>query len=209
MNSLVDRFLHYTSLDTQSDENSVTFPSTEKQFALAHELDVELQSLGLGDSSVDPNCYVTATLPANCESPETVPIIAFLAHMDTSPDASGMGVKPRIITAYDGCDILISAEKNMILSPTDFPDMLLHKGEDFRYSQQVEDLRRELAEKDTQLDAQVTEWIAAVNERNIAWKKIGALMVLVKEALRDHGPWRGYDEEMRTWETRARKAVAA
>jgi tripeptide aminopeptidase len=131
MNNLVDRFLHYTSFDTQSDETSVTFPSTEKQFVLAHELDEELKSLGLTDSSVDSNGYVTATLPANCESPETVPIIAFLAHMDTSPDASGMGVKPRIITAYDGGDISLNAEKNMILSPTDFPDMLLHKGEDF------------------------------------------------------------------------------
>lgn len=131
MNNLVDRFLHYTSFDTQSDENSVTFPSTEKQFTLAHELAKELQSLGVTDSSVDANGYVTATLPANCESPETVPVIAFLAHMDTSPDASGMGVKPRIVTAYDGGEILLNAEKNMILSPTDFPGMLLHKGEDF------------------------------------------------------------------------------
>src|SRR5450756_896801 len=101
MNNLVDRFLHYTSFDTQSDENSVTFPSTERQLVLAHELGEELKSLGLTDSSVDANSYVTATLPANCESPETVPVIAFLAHMDTSPDASGMGVKPRIVTAYD------------------------------------------------------------------------------------------------------------
>ena len=131
MNNLVNRFLHYTSFDTQSDETSVTFPSTRKQFVLAHELDEELKSLGLTDSSVDPNGYVTATLPANCESPDTVPVIAFLAHMDTSPDASGTGVKPRIVTAYDGGDILLNAERNMILSPTDFPDMLLHKGEDF------------------------------------------------------------------------------
>src|SRR5450756_719825 len=131
MNNLVDRFLHYTSFDTQSNENSVTFPSTEKQFVLAHDLGEELKSLGLTDSSVDPNGYVTATLPANCESPDTVPVIAFLAHMDTSPDASGMGVKPRIVTAYDGKDIVLNAEKNMVVSPTDFPDMLLHKGEDF------------------------------------------------------------------------------
>ena len=131
MNKLVDRFLRYTSFDTQSDENSVTFPSTHKQLALAHELDEELQSLGLTNPSVDLNGYVTATLPANCENPEKVPVIAFLAHMDTSPDASGIGVKPRIVTAYDGSDIVLNGGKNMILSPTDFPDMLLHKGEDF------------------------------------------------------------------------------
>jgi tripeptide aminopeptidase len=131
MNNLVDRFLYYASFDTQSDENSVTFPSTEKQLALAHELDEELRLLGLEDSSVDPNGYVTATLPANCGHPETVPVIAFLAHMDTSPDASGRGVKPRIVTAYDGHDIVLNAEKNLVLSPTDFPDMLMHKGEDF------------------------------------------------------------------------------
>jgi tripeptide aminopeptidase len=118
MNNLVDRFLHYTSFDTQSDENSVTFPSTEKQFTLAHELAKELQSLGVTDSSVDANGYVTATLPANCESPETVPVIAFLAHMDTSPDASGMGVKPRIITAYDGGEILLWQMEQLCWEPT-------------------------------------------------------------------------------------------
>ncbi|MCX6063318.1 MAG: peptidase T [Caldiserica bacterium] len=131
MNNLVHRFLHYTSFDTQSDEHSVTFPSTGKQLVLAHELDTELQALGLKDSSVDANGYVTATLPANCESPEAVPVIAFLAHMDTSPDASGRGVKPRIVTAYDGKDISLNARQNLVLSPADFPDMLLHIGEDF------------------------------------------------------------------------------
>ncbi|MFZ2414115.1 MAG: peptidase T [Candidatus Cryosericum sp.] len=131
MNDLVNRFLHYTSFDTQSDENSVTFPSTEKQLILANELVQELKSLGLADASVDPNGYVTATLPANCEHPETVPVIAFLAHMDTSPDSSGLGVKPHIVTNYDGQDIVLNAEKNLVLSPADFPGMLLHKGEDF------------------------------------------------------------------------------
>ncbi|MHB8070831.1 MAG: peptidase T [Candidatus Cryosericum sp.] len=131
MSRLVDRFLHYVSFDTQSDENSLSFPSTEKQLTLARELVHELLSLGLTDASVDANGYVTATLPANCEDPDTVPAIAFLAHMDTSPDASGSGVKPRIVTAYDGQDIVLNAEKNLVLSPVDFPDMLLHKGEDF------------------------------------------------------------------------------
>jgi len=131
MSNVLDRFLRYVSFDTQSDENSVTFPSTQKQLILANELDQELKSLGLADASVDPNGYVTATLPANCESPDTVPVIAFLAHMDTSPDASGAGVKARLITSYDGSDIVLNTEKNIILSPDEFPDMLLHKGEDF------------------------------------------------------------------------------
>ena len=131
MSTLVDRFLHYVSFDTQSDENSLSFPSTEKQLTLARELVRELLALGLTDASVDANGYVTATLPANCDNPEAVPVIGFLAHMDTSPDASGMGVKPRIVAAYDGRDIVLNAEKGMILSPVDFPDMLLHEGEDF------------------------------------------------------------------------------
>jgi tripeptide aminopeptidase len=131
MSTLVDRFLHYVSFDTQSDENSLSFPSTEKQLTLARELVRELLALGLTDASVDVNGYVTATLPANCDNPEAVPVIGFLAHMDTSPDASGMGVKPRIVAAYDGRDIVLNAEKGMVLSPVDFPDMLLHKGEDF------------------------------------------------------------------------------
>ncbi|MCE5192811.1 peptidase T [bacterium] len=131
MSNLVDRFLHYVSFDTQSDENSVTFPSTEKQLALALELDRELKSLGLTDSSVDDNGYVTATVPATCDDPYAVPVIGFLAHMDTSPDASGAGVKARLITSYDGSDIVLNTEKNIVLSPAEFPDMLLHKGEDF------------------------------------------------------------------------------
>lgn len=131
MSKLIDRFLHYVSFDTQSDENSLSFPSTEKQLALARELVRELLALGLTDASVDANGYVTATLPANCESPDAVPVVGFLAHMDTSPDASGLGVKPRIVTTYDGRDIVLNAEKNIVLSPADFPDMLSHRGEDF------------------------------------------------------------------------------
>ena len=130
MSNLVNRFLHYVSFDTQSDENSVTYPSTEKQFALAHELVRELQALGLPDAAVDENCYVTATLPATCENPERVPTIGFLAHMDTSPDASGRDVKPRIVAAYDGGDIVLEAKTGTVLSPVAFPDLLLHKGED-------------------------------------------------------------------------------
>jgi tripeptide aminopeptidase len=131
MSNVVDRFLHYVSFDTQSDENSVTFPSTDKQLVLARELEKELKSLGLADASVDSNGYVTATIAANCDHPDTVPVIGFLAHMDTSPDASGANVKPRIIRGYDGGDITLNEQTKMILSPQEFPDMLLHKGEDF------------------------------------------------------------------------------
>jgi len=131
MSTLIDRFLHYVSFDTQSDENSLSFPSTEKQLALARELVRELLALGLADASADTNGYVTATLPANCENPDAVPVIGFLAHMDTSPDASDLGVKPRIVATYDGQDIVLNTERDLVLSPVDFPDMLMHKGEDF------------------------------------------------------------------------------
>ncbi len=131
MSNLVDRFLRYVSFDTQSDENSLSFPSTEKQLTLARELVHELLTLGLTDASVDGNGYVTATLPANCENHDAVPVIAFLAHMDTSPDASGANVKPRIVSSYDGGDIVLNKELGMTLSPTAFPDMLKHVGEDF------------------------------------------------------------------------------
>jgi tripeptide aminopeptidase len=131
MSNLVDRFLHYVSFDTQSNENSLSFPSTEKQLTLSRELAHELRSLGLTDASVDINGYVTATLTANCEYADTVPVIGFLAHMDTSPDASGAGIKPRIVTSYDGGDIVLNAEHSMVLSPAVFPDMRKHVGEDF------------------------------------------------------------------------------
>ncbi len=130
MSKLVDRFLHYVSFDTQSNENSVSFPSTEKQLVLARELVGELQSLGLTDATVDANGYVTATLPSTCENPGTIPVIGFLAHMDTSPDASGANVRPRIVSSYDGHDILLNEQTGMTLSPVDFPDMLKHRGED-------------------------------------------------------------------------------
>lgn len=131
MSTLVDRFLQYVSFDTQSDEDSASFPSTEKQFLLARELVKELKELGLSDASVDANCYVTATLEANCPDADRVPVLGFLAHMDTSPDSSGSNVKPRIVKAYDGGDIVLNEKNGMVLSPVVFPDMLKHKGEDF------------------------------------------------------------------------------
>lgn len=130
MNQLVERFLRYVSFDTQSDENSLTFPSTDKQLVLGKQLVKELAELGLSDAQMDTNGYVTATLPANCENADQVPVVAFLAHMDTSPDASGAGVRPRIVHDYAGTDIILNTENGLVLSPKDFPDLLEYRGQD-------------------------------------------------------------------------------
>jgi len=90
----------------------------------------ELVELGLTDAGIDANGYVTATLPANCESADQVPVIAFLAHMDTSPDASGAGVRPRTVHDYAGTDIVLNTENGLVLSPKDFPDLLEYQGQD-------------------------------------------------------------------------------
>lgn len=119
MNNVIERFLKYVQIDTQSDEFSETCPSTEKQFNLAHELVKELEALNLKDVSVDQNAYVMATLPSN--SDKELPTIGFIAHMDTSPDMSGANVKPQMVENYDGNDIILNKEKNIILSPKDFP----------------------------------------------------------------------------------------
>lgn len=118
---LIERFLKYVKIDTQSDENSQTCPSTEKQLVLAKLLVEELRSLGLSDVSLDENGYVMATLPSNID--KDVPVIGFISHMDTSPDMSGENVNPQIIKNYDGGDIIINKEKNLVLSPKLFPEM--------------------------------------------------------------------------------------
>ncbi|MEN6481463.1 MAG: peptidase T [Anaerolineaceae bacterium] len=121
MTAVVDKFLRYVAIDTQSNSESKGTPSTEKQFNLAHLLVKELKELGLTDAAVDPHCYVMATLPANTD--QKVPVIGLIAHMDTSPDMSGENVKPQIIENYDGSDILLNPEKNIVLSPNDFPEL--------------------------------------------------------------------------------------
>lgn len=126
--TLLDRFLKYVSFDTQSDENSETTPSTEKQFNLARYLEQELKELGFDDVELDRYGYVYATLPANTD--KKVPTVGFIAHMDTAPDASGANVKPRVVEKYDGGDILLNKEENTILSPRQFPELLAHRGED-------------------------------------------------------------------------------
>lgn len=124
---LVDRFLKYVSFDTQSDEFSETHPSTAKQFALAEYLRDELIGMGLQDVELTDKCYLYATLPANTD--KEVPAIGFIAHMDTSPDASGKDIKTSIVK-YEGGDVLLNAEKNIVLSPEQFPEMLHYVGED-------------------------------------------------------------------------------
>jgi tripeptide aminopeptidase len=122
MEKTSDRFIRYIKVDTQSDHDSESHPSTAKQFNLAKMLVKELQGLGLKDAAVDENCYVMATLPANTS--KAIPAIGWLAHMDTSPDASGENVTPRLIPDYDGKPIVLDAVTQTILSPVDFPDLL-------------------------------------------------------------------------------------
>ena len=126
--TLVERFLKYVSFDTQSSEESQTTPSTPKQMVFAEYLKAELESLGLEEISLDENGYLFASLPANTD--EELPVVGFIAHMDTSPDMSGANVNPRIVKNYDGNDIVLCAEENIVLSPKQFPELLDHKGED-------------------------------------------------------------------------------
>lgn len=121
MEKVTDKFLRYVKIDTKSDEDSKTFPSTEKQFDLANLLVKELLEIGLSDASVDEKGYVMATLPSNND--KDIPTIGFIAHMDTSPDMSGENVSPKLVKNYDGGDIVLNDEKNIILSPKDFPDL--------------------------------------------------------------------------------------
>ena len=126
--ALVERFLKYVSFDTQSSEETEVTPSTPGQMVFAKYLKEELESLGLEDITLDEHGYLLATLPANIDKP--VPTIGFIAHMDTSPDMSGKDVSPRIVQNYDGSDIVLCAEENVVLSPSQFPELLDHKGED-------------------------------------------------------------------------------
>ena len=132
---LTERFLKYVSFDTQSSEETGTTPSTEKQRVFAEYLKAELISEGLTDVELDNLGYLYATLPSNTDKP--VPTIGFIAHMDTSPDASGKNVKPRIVEHYDGGDIVLNSPsleggqaEAIVTSPSRFPELLNHKGED-------------------------------------------------------------------------------
>ena len=128
MDQIVNRFLKYVSFDTQSDEASSSTPSTEKQFRLAEYLVEELRAIGLEEVEMDAQGYVYATLPSNVD--HAVPTIGFIAHIDTSPDASGENVRPRIVQNYDGKDIVLDAEAGIVTAVEKFPELLRHVGED-------------------------------------------------------------------------------
>ncbi|MAO09180.1 MAG: peptidase T [Alteromonas sp.] len=124
---LIKRFIGYVTVDTESDPNSNSTPSTAKQWDLANALVEELKSIGMEDVTIDENAYIMATLPSNID--KEVPTIGFISHFDTSPDFTGANVKPQIIEDYDGKDIVLNAEQDIILSPEYFEDLLMYKGQ--------------------------------------------------------------------------------
>lgn len=125
--NLIDRFLDFVSYDTKSCETSDVTPSTPNQMVFARHLKEMVEGMGLTEVTLDDNAYLMATLPANTDKP--VPTIGFIAHMDTSPDMSGKDIKPRIVN-YQGGDIVLNKEQNIVLSPDDFPEMLDYLGQD-------------------------------------------------------------------------------
>lgn len=127
MQKIIDRFVSYVTIDTESDPNSTTTPSTAKQWDLANKLVEELKAIGMEDVTIDENAYIMATLPSNVE--HDVPTIGFVSHFDTTPDFTGANVKPQIVENYDGGDIVLNAEQNIVLSPSYFEDLLLYKGQ--------------------------------------------------------------------------------
>lgn len=124
---IVKRFLKYVSYETTSDEFSSTIPSTDKQLVLGEELVKEMKEIGVTDAFMDDFGYVYGSIPANCEG---APVIGLIAHMDTAPDMSGKDPKPRIVSSYDGGDIVLNEEKCIVLSPDDFPMLREYTGDD-------------------------------------------------------------------------------
>lgn len=127
MQHIIDRFISYVTIDTESDASSDTTPSTAKQWDLANKLAEELKAIGMEDVTIDKHSYVMATLPSNVD--HEVPVIGFVSHFDTTPDFTGANVKPQIVPNYDGGDIVLNKELNIVLSPSYFKDMLQYKGQ--------------------------------------------------------------------------------
>lgn len=125
-NEIIERFTTYVKVDTQSNENNDTCPSTPGQLTLANMLVEELKSIGMEEAAIDENGYVMATLPSNTE--KNVPTIGFLAHVDTATDFTGKHVNPQIVEDYDGKDIVLNEELQVILSPDQFPELPGYKG---------------------------------------------------------------------------------
>ncbi|MBP3228916.1 MAG: peptidase T [Bacteroidaceae bacterium] len=128
MKNIVERFLTYTTFDTQSAEDAGKTPSTDKQLVFARFLTEELKSVGLEDVEMDEQGYIYATLPANGKP--DAPVVGFIAHYDTSPDCSGANIKPRIVENYDGTDIVLDAEAGIVTDTATFPELRRHIGED-------------------------------------------------------------------------------
>jgi tripeptide aminopeptidase len=127
MQHIIDRFVSYVTIDTESDSKSPTTPSTAKQWDLANKLVAELKTIGMQEVTIDDKAYIMATLPSNVT--HEVPTIGFISHFDTSPDFTGANVKPQIIPNYQGQDIVLNKEKNIVLSPSYFKDLLQYKGQ--------------------------------------------------------------------------------
>lgn len=125
---ITERFIRYVKTHTESDPETGLTPSTPQQYEFAESLKEELVKIGLQDVSLDENGYVMATLPSNIDY--KTPVVGFIAHMDTSPDFSGKNVKPRIVENYEGGDIVLNQDKDIILKPADFPEILQYKGQD-------------------------------------------------------------------------------
>lgn len=127
MEKIIDKFLRYVSYETTSNPDSETQPSSEKQLILSKQLVKELLEMGVKDASLDKDGYVMASIPSNLD--KKTPIIGFIAHVDTSPDASGVNIKPQIVKNYDGKDIILNAEKGISLKVEDFPEMQHYIGQ--------------------------------------------------------------------------------
>lgn len=127
MSIVVEKFLKYVSFDTKSEEESATVPSTSGQLVLAKELVEEMKSMGLKDVTMDENGYIMATLPSNVE--KDIPTIGFIAHLDTSMEMPGVNVKPKFVENYDGSNIMLNEELNVVLSPKDFPELKNYIGQ--------------------------------------------------------------------------------
>ena len=124
---IIKRFISYVTIDTESDPNNPNFPSSDNQWDLANLLVKELKDIGMSDITLDKNCYVMATLPSNLDY--DVPTIGFVSHIDTTPDYTGSNVKPKIHHEYDGKDIILNENENIVLSPSYFDDLLQYKGQ--------------------------------------------------------------------------------
>ncbi len=130
MKQIVARFLKYASFNTQSDEAADCTPSTNGQLNFANYLQTEMKQIGLEDISIDDSGYLFGTLSSNLDTTKEVPVIGFIAHLDTSPDMTGENVKPSIVSNYKGVDIPLDKDAGIILSPSDFPELLKYKGDD-------------------------------------------------------------------------------